>query len=143
MTRYRKNRSRPLTRLGGKASWANQVAPVSSGQLLPPIHYGRMLPPQNHETNTTRLLYIPDRPAEGAWAEATDRGPTVYLNGFIDNGSPSDYAHFTNLRRYPDGPIVPNTTLQAATILSTPSLDNYPRAMGGLPTSRSSAQKAC
>lgn len=55
-------------------------------------------------------LDISDRPVEGARAEATDRGPAAYLNGFIDNGSSSDYAHLANLRRYLDGPIVPNTT---------------------------------
>ncbi|KAJ5975630.1 hypothetical protein N7481_009337 [Penicillium waksmanii] len=77
-------------------------------------------------------LDVPLRPAGGAYAEATGRGMGFYLNGFIDNGSNPDYQFYTDFRRYLDGLVVLNTTTQEAKNLSTSSLDNYPRAMGGL-----------
>ncbi|KAJ5744849.1 hypothetical protein N7533_009719 [Penicillium manginii] len=77
-------------------------------------------------------LDVPLRPAGGAYAEATGRGLGFYLNGFIDNGSSPDYQYYTDFRRYLDGLVVLNTTTQEAKNLSTSSLTNYPRAMGGL-----------
>jgi hypothetical protein len=77
-------------------------------------------------------LDVPIRPAGGAYAEATGRGMGFYLNGFIDNGSNPDYQYYTDFRRYLDGLVVLNTTTQEAKNLSTSSLENYPRAMGGL-----------
>lgn len=77
-------------------------------------------------------LNIPERPAGGAYAEALDLGLGFYLNGFIDNGSSSTYADFPNFRRYMEGLVVLNTTTQEAYNISTSSLTNYPRAMGGL-----------
>jgi len=69
---------------------------------------------------------------EGAWAEATDRGFTFYSNVSIDNGCSSSYSHFINLRRCLDGLVVLSITSQTAANLSTCSLDDQPRATGGL-----------
>lgn len=77
-------------------------------------------------------LNLPYRPAGGAYAEATDHNLGFYLSGFIDQGSDSDYANLTNFRQYINGLVVVNITSQNAVNISTSSLKDSPRVMGGL-----------
>lgn len=77
-------------------------------------------------------LNVPNRPAGGAPAEATDRGLAFYLGGFVNNGSSSDYARLSpDFKQYLNGLVVLNTTSKEASNITTPSLE-YPRAQGGL-----------
>lgn len=117
---------------GGTSSYANRSFP---GFLFPtaPTYTLWSFEAQEKAWGQYDIsLDVPIRPAGGAYAEATGRGMGFYLNGFIDNGSNPDYQYYTDFRRYLDGLVVLNTTTQEAKNLSTSSLENYPRAMGGL-----------
>ncbi|KAJ5314466.1 Major facilitator superfamily domain general substrate transporter [Penicillium atrosanguineum] len=117
---------------GGTVSWANRSAPGFQWPTAPTYSLWSYGSSTEAWKQYDVSLEVPDKPAGGAWTQAPDKGLAFYLNGFIDNGTNSNYAHFSNFRRYLDGMIVLNTTSQIATNLSTSSLDNYPRAMGGL-----------
>ncbi|KAJ5391862.1 hypothetical protein N7509_007352 [Penicillium cosmopolitanum] len=117
---------------GGTSSYANRSFP---GFLFPtaPTYTLWSFEAQEKAWGQYDIsLDVPIRPAGGAYAEVTGRGMGFYLNGFIDNGSNPDYQYYTDFRRYLDGLVVLNTTTQEAKNLSTSSLENYPRAMGGL-----------
>lgn len=78
-------------------------------------------------------LKVPNRPAGGAPAEATDRGLAFYLCGFVNNGSSGDYARLSpEFKQYINGLVVLNTTSKEASNITTSPLENYPRAQGGL-----------
>ncbi|KAJ6016030.1 hypothetical protein N7540_010621 [Penicillium herquei] len=117
---------------GGTVSWINETFPgfqwpTAAAYTL--WSYGI----SSHSWDQYDIsLDAPYRPAGGSYAEATEQGLGFYLNGFIDNGSSINYADFSNFRRYLDGLIVVDISTQEAVNISTSSLTNYPRAMGGL-----------
>lgn len=117
---------------GGTVSWVNRSFPGFLWPTAPTYSLWSFEPSNKNWEQYDVSLDVPLRPAGGAYAEALGRGMGFYLNGFIDNGSSSDYQTYPNFRRYLDGLIVLNTTTQEAKNLSTSSLENYPRAMGGL-----------
>ncbi|KAJ5082373.1 hypothetical protein N7532_011416 [Penicillium argentinense] len=117
---------------GGTVSYANQTFPGFMFSTAPTYSLWSV-DPTGHTWNQFDVsLDVPFRPAGGAYAEATGRGMAFYLNGFLDNGSSPDYQYYEDFRTYVPGLIVLNTTTQEAKNLSTSSLNNYPRAMGGL-----------
>ncbi|KAI9931940.1 hypothetical protein MW887_009441 [Aspergillus wentii] len=77
-------------------------------------------------------LNAPYRPAGGAYAEAPDQGLAFWLNGYIDNGTSNGLEGQSGLLRYLDGLIVIDTNKQTAKNVSTSSMDNFPRAKGGM-----------
>lgn len=117
---------------GGTVSWANRSAPGFQLPTAPTYSLWSYGSSTEAWKQYDVSLEVPERPAGGAWAQAPAKGLAFYLNGFIDNGTNSNYAYLSNFRRYIDGLIVLNTTSQRATNLSTSSMENYPRAMGGL-----------
>ena len=117
---------------GGTVSFANRSFPGFLWPTAPTYTLWSYGAADNVWAQHDISLDVPNRPAGGAYAEATGRGMGFYLNGFLDNGTNPDYAFWPNFRRYLDGLIVLNTTTQEAKNISTSSLENYPRAMGGL-----------
>lgn len=117
---------------GGTVSFANRSFPGFLWPTAPTYTLWSYGASDNVWAQHDISLDVPNRPAGGAYAEATGRGMGFYLNGFLDNGTNPDYAFWPDFRRYLDGLIVLNTTTQEAKNISTSSLENYPRAMGGL-----------
>lgn len=117
---------------GGTVSYTNRSFPGFQWPTAPTYSLWSVDPSGKAWDQYDISLEVPLRPAGGAYAEVADRGMGFYLNGFIDNGSSPDYQNYVDFRRYLDGLIVLNTTTQEAKNLSTSSLENYPRAMGGL-----------
>ncbi|KAJ5733904.1 cell wall anchored protein [Penicillium malachiteum] len=117
---------------GGTVSWINESFPGFQWPTAPAYTLWSYGISSGDWDQYDISLDAPYRPAGGAYAEATDQGLGFYLNGFIDNGSSSLYADYTNFQRYLDGLIVLDINTQEAVNISTSDLTNYPRAMGGL-----------
>lgn len=117
---------------GGTSSFVNTSFP-GFFYPIPPLYSLWLYDSSGHSWDRyDTSLKLPYRPAGGAYAEATDRGLGFYLSGFIDQGSDSDYVNLTNFRQYMNGLVVVNTTSQNAVNISTSSLKDSPRVMGGL-----------
>lgn len=117
---------------GGTVSWANQSFPgfqwPTSGTYA---LWGYDTSDGSWDQHDVSLD-LPYRPAGGAYAESIDLGLAFYLGGFLDNGSSSDYIHYSEFKQYLNGLVVLNTTTKEASNISTSSLKSYPRAQGGL-----------
>lgn len=75
---------------------------------------------------------MPYKPAGGAYAESADQSLAFYLNGWLDNGTSSEFENEYNFLKYLDGMVVVNTNTQQARNLSTSLLDNSARVKGAL-----------
>ncbi len=63
--------------------------------------------------------YAPNRPSNGAAAEAVDQGLAFYYNGELDSGSSQDNGIITGTNVFISGMVVINTTDQTSKNLST------------------------
>lgn len=75
---------------------------------------------------------VPNRPAGGAYAEASDRGLTFYLNGFVNDKEKDGLEGTSSFLQYLDGLVMIDTQSHTATNFSTASLRRFPRAKGSM-----------